>query len=277
MIEVGKINKLIVKRDSFKGFYLSELDGEQEVFVPLKSMPKETSIDQEIDLFVYLDTDGEMIGSVQIPNAVVGEYALMSVVDTQEFGAFFDWGIKKDLLVPGNEQKDKVRRYEKCLVRVCLEEGTNRVYGTTKLGKYIESSEFDIYDGDKIKIVPVQKNDLGYRVIINKKFIGMIYSNEIFVNIIIGETYDGVVKKIREDGLVDTALQVQGIKNLVEAKDKILNILTESNGIINLNDKSSSEEIKAQLGMSKTTFKKAIGMLYKGRFITINNDGIKLN
>lgn len=217
-----------------------------------------------------------MIATSQIPYACVGEYAFLRVLDVEDFGAFFDWGIEKDLLVPGNEQKIKVRKHEQHLVRVCLEEETNRVYGTTKLGKYIESSEFDFAETDQVGLVPVQKTDLGYKIIINKKFIGMIYDNEIFTNIELGKAYEGVVKKIREDGLVDVALQVQGIKNLDEAKVKILEFLKESGGKSPLNDKSSPEQIKSTLAMSKKTFKSAIGMLYKDRKIQINKDGIVL-
>ena len=276
MIEIGKINHLTFYRETDSGFYLKDQNSDDEVFMPPAMAPSDLTLNQEIDAFVYLDTRGGRVATDKIPLAEVGEYALMRVIDVQDFGAFFDWGIEKDLLVPGNEQKEKVRLDQFYLVRICLEEETNRIYGTTKLGKYIETSVIDFTVAEKIKIVRVISTELGYRSIINKKYIGMIYSSEIFVNIEIGKTYDGVVKNIRPDGLIDAALQVQGIKNLVQAKQTIIEMLKKYNGNIPLSDKSSSDAIKKTLGMSKQTFKRAIGMLYKDRLIKIKKDGIEL-
>ncbi len=276
MIKVGKVNNLIVNRETKSGYYLIEEQSGDEVFMPPALAPVKVAINDEIDAFVYLDTNGGMVATDQVPYAQVGEYALMKVVDTQDFGAFFDWGIEKDLLVPGNEQKVKVRDFEDHLVRVCIEEDTGRVFGTTKLGNYIEDSDFDIEEGEKVNLVPVRKTDLGYQVIINKKFIGLIYTNEIFEYVQIGTDYSGVVKKIRNDGLVDAALQVQGIQNTVSAKDKILAMLDEGGGKSDLNDKSAPDLIRDRLAMSKKTFKNAIGMLYKERKIIISKDGIEL-
>lgn len=276
MFEIGKVNKLIISRENKSGFYLKHPDSIDEIFMPPAMAPMNMNIGSEIDAFVYLDTKGSLIATDQRPHAEVGEYAVMRVIDNQEFGAFFDWGIEKDLLVPGNEQKTKVRNFEDHLVRVCLEPETDRVYGTTKLGKYIEESNFDFGEGDEVNIVPVQETDLGYRVVINKKFVGMIYQNEIFTRIILQTSYKGVVKKLRPDGLVDAALQTQGIVNVINAKDVILEKLKSSDGHSPLYDKSSPAEIKQVFSMSKQTFKNAIGMLYKERKITISKDGIKL-
>lgn len=276
MIEIGKVNDLLIGRETDSGYYLKDLETEQEVFMPPSMAPIRTKINDNINAFVYLDTQGKLIATSEQPYAEVGEYALMTVKETQDFGAFFDWGIDKDLLVPGNEQKIRVKNHEDYIVRVCLEDGTNRVYGTTKLGKYIEESDFDFEENDTVSIVAAQKTELGYRVIINKKFIGMIYNNEIFINIEIGQSYQGIIKKLRDDGLVDTALQVQGIQNLVEAKAKILEMLEMHKGSSSLHDKSSPEEIKQLLGMSKKTFKAALGMLYKEKLIEITKgEGFK--
>ncbi|WP_127717073.1 S1 RNA-binding domain-containing protein [Halobacteriovorax sp. HLS] len=276
MFEIGKVNSLTVSRETKSGFYLKDDDSIDEIFMPPSMAPINLQVGQTIEAFIYIDTKGGLIATDQRPYAQVGEYALMRVVDNQEFGAFFDWGIEKDLLVPGNEQKVKVRNFEDHIVRVCLEEGTDRVYGTTKLGKFIENSVFDFAPGDSIEIVPVQKTDLGFRAIINKKFIGMIYDNEIFSKVVLKKTYQGYAKKLREDGLVDASLQVQGIKNVVDAKETILEMLRNSGGHSPLYDKSSPADIKMALSMSKQTFKNAIGMLYKERKITISAEGIKL-
>lgn len=277
MIEIGRVNKLIVSRESSSGYYLKEdSDSIDEIFMPPNLGPLNVTVNQELDVFVYLDTQGSLIATDQIPHAVVGEYAIMRVIEVQEFGAFFDWGIDKDLLVPGNEQKVKVRKFEDHIVRVCLEEDTDRVYGTTKLGKYILESDFDIMKDDEVTIVPASKTDLGYRVIINKKFIGMIYDSEIFQDIQIGKEYSANVKKVRDDGLVDISLQVLGIKNMIDSKDVILNYLSHVGGESPLNDKSSPDEIRRILNMSKKTFKGSIGMLFKEKKILISKDGIKL-
>ena len=277
MIEIGQVNTLIVIRETGSGYYLKSQETNDEVFLPGSMAPSDIRLEQEINVFAYLDPNNQLLATTQIPNAVVGEFAVMEVVEVQEFGAFFDWGIDKDLLVPGNEQKVKVRVNESHLVRICLEEGTDRIYGTTKLGKYIEDASFDIFDGDKVKIVPVKETDLGFKVIINKKFIGLIYHTEIFKRLTIGEQYDGYVKKVRIDGLVDCALQIQGIKNLDTSTIRIMEYLVKCGGSSELHDKSSPEAIKSHLGMSKKTFKSALGMLYKRKRIIINKNGIELN
>ncbi|TNF27654.1 MAG: GntR family transcriptional regulator [Deltaproteobacteria bacterium] len=286
VIEIGKINRMIVARETKHGFYLvstdvdiDDYDEEEEVFLPPSLTHLKVRRGQEITVFVYVDTKDKLIATTETPFAQVGEYADMRVVAVEEFGAFFDWGIDKDLLVPGNEQKVKVKKHERYLVRVCLEEGTDRVYGTTKLGKYIESSVFDFEEKDKVTVVPVKITDLGYKVVINKRFVGMIYNNEIFQEILLNRPYEGIVKKIRTDGLVDVALQAHGVQNLEDSKEKVLQYLKDSGGQCDLHDKSSPEEIKRALSMSKNTFKSAIGMLFKDKKIEIlkgPNKGIKL-
>lgn len=272
-IEIGSINQLTLGEKKADGWSIKD----SEVFMPNFLSEGKLSSGDQVKAFVYLDPDLGPTASMIIPEAVVGEYGFMRVVGTREFGAFFDWGLEKDLLVPGNEQKEKVQPGEAHIVRVCLEADTNRVFGTTKLGKFIENTEFDIKEKQKVSIIAANKTELGYRVIINKKYIGMIYHNEIFKTIYPGEEYTAVVKKLREDGLVDVALQVQGIKNLEQAKDEILKELKRAKGSIALHDKSSPDAIKNALGMSKKTFKSAIGMLYKERHISIYNDRIELN
>ncbi|MFH1728665.1 MAG: S1-like domain-containing RNA-binding protein [Pseudomonadota bacterium] len=276
MIAVGQVSDFIVNRETEAGFYLQSISSDDEVLMPSQMTPLMTKLGMKMKAFVYHTTKGTLIATPDIPHACVGEYALLKAVDVQDFGAFFDWGLEKDLLVPGNEQRVKVEKNEYHLVRVCLEESTNRIFGTTKLGKHIEASFFDIAQGDEINIVPVLATNLGYKVVINKKFVGLIYKNEIFQQIKIGDTYSGVVKKLREDGLVDAALQAQGHKNPFEAKDKIIIFLKKNDGKSSLNDKSSPGAIKETLGMSKQTFKKAIGMLYKDRKIQITKEGIEL-
>lgn len=276
MIKIGEMNNLYVNRETDSGFYLREPNGNDEVFLPPALSDKDLKVDQMVDAFVYIDGRDGLIATTSKPLATVGEYALMEAVNVQDFGAFFDWGIEKDLLVPGNQQKHDVKEGLEYIVRVELEPGTDRVFGTTKLGKYIEQAIFDIKEGDQVKMVIGEETDLGYRVIINKKFIGMIYHSEIFKPVKIGHEVDGFIKKLREDGLVDAALQIQGIKNLDYSKPKIMQYLRANEGKCHLHDKSDPEEIRRVFGMSKKTFKSAIGMLYKDKKIIIKADGIEL-
>ena len=276
MIEVGKINELVVVDENSSGYYLRAEDNKEKAFMPPSLAPKEVNIGDTLSVFIYLDTSDCLLATSHFPSALVGEFALMRVVETTHFGAFMNWGISKDLLIPDTEQKEPIRHGESHLVRVCIDERTERIYGTTKLGKHIQSSDFDIADGDEVKIIPALKEELGYRCTVNRKFVGMVYHNEIFTEIVLGKIYEGVVKKIRADGLVDCALQAQGIKNLVDSKDIILNYLEKNEGKSDLHDKSTPDAIKKALGMSKQTFKKSIGMLYRDRKIIIKKDGIEL-
>lgn len=276
MISIGKVNKLTVCRETSSGHYLRDFASDEEVFLPPALSHVDIKMDEEIEVFFYVDAKDMLICTTKIPVAQVGDFALLRAINVQEFGAFFEWGIDKDLLVPGNEQKFKVREGEYHTVKICLEEGTDRLYGTTKLGKYIEASKFDFNVGDMVEAVPTQETDLGYKVIINQKFIGMIYHNEIFQDIEIEKSYKAIVKKIREDGLVDCSLQKHGIDKLLDAKRKVLKHLEQKGGRSDLSDKSTPLQIKDAVNMSKQTFKSAIGMLYKERRIAIKKTGIEL-
>ena len=276
MLEIGRVNNLTVRRETKSGFYLGFESEYGEVFLPPSMAQKELSVGDEVKAFIYVDTKDQLVATVKRPYAEVGEYALMKVIDNQDFGAFFDWGIEKDLLVPGNEQKEKVQMNQYYIVRVCLETGTDRVFGTTKLGSFIESGECKLEPNQRIKMVVAEETELGFRVIIDKKYIGMIYHSETFQQVIEGTEVSGFVKKIREDGLIDCALQIQGIKNLDQSKIKILEFLIKKGGKSHLHDKSSPEEICELLSMSKKTFKNAIGMLYRDKKILISSSGIEL-
>ena len=276
MIEIGKINELIVSSKKDNGYVMTDSLSDDVAFMPTLFTKGDLTINERIDVFVYIDKENSITATMHNPHAVVGEFGFMRAVESIQVGAFFDWGINKDLFVPENEQKEEIYTGDSCIIKVCMDERTEKVYGTTKIGKYIKAAVFDIKEGDKVSIIPAQEEKLGYRCIINKKYIGIIYYNEIFSPIKIGEPIDGVVKKLRDDGLVDTALQEQGFKNLVNTKDKILAYLQENGGKSHLHDKSSPGEIKEILGISKQVFKNTIGMLYRERKIVITKTGIKL-
>jgi uncharacterized protein len=276
LIEIGKINELIVSSKKDNGYVMTDSLSDDVAFMPTLFTRGDLTINERVNVFVYIDKENSITATMHNPHAVVGEFGFMRAVESIQVGAFFDWGINKDLFVPENEQKEEIYTGDSCIIKVCMDERTEKVYGTTKIGKYIKAAVFDIKEGDKVSIIPAKEEQLGYRCIINKKYIGIIYYNEIFSPIKIGEPIDGVVKKLREDGLVDTALQEQGFKNLVNTKDKILAYLQENGGNSHLHDKSSPREIKEILGISKQVFKNTIGMLYRERKIVITKTGIKL-
>ena len=278
MIEVGRTQKLKVLNRTALGFELSDLQDSECVLLPAAHISRDLESGDEINAFVYIDTTSrEKTATLLEPVAKVGEFAFLRVKEIHEFGSFLNWGIEKDLLVPGNEQKEKFGSHGRKLVRICMEEETQRIFGTTKFGKYIEAQIMSLDEGDRVTITPTEKTKLGYRVIVESKYLGMLYHNEVFEDIELGESYYAVVKTIRDDGLIDVALQIQGVNNLYQNQEKILNFLERNNGQSHLNDKSSPEEIKRLLGMSKKTFKSVIGMLYKNRKISIiKGEGIKL-
>jgi len=276
LIKIGEINTLTVISKNTSGFLLEHPEGDESVFLPGALAPEDLSIGSELEAFISVDKSGSLTCSTEIPNTLVGEYGFLKVVETQSFGAFLDWGVTKDLFVPDTEQKERVRLGENHLIRVCIDTKTDKIYGTTKVNKYIQNSQFDIEAESEVQIVPISNEELGYRCIINKKYIGMIYHNEIYQDINLGLPLQGQVKKIREDGLVDASLQLPGFKNVINSKEKVLEYLKEIGGSSPLNDKSSPEEIRATLNMSKKTFKSCIGMLFKDKIILIKKDGIEL-
>lgn len=278
MIDVGLTQKLKVLTKTAQGFELSDLEESETVLLPSAHVSRELVIGDQVDAFIYVDTTSKnKTATLLQPVATVGEFAFLKVMEIHEFGSFLSWGIEKDLLVPGNEQKEKFGSHGRKLVRICMEDETQRIFGTTKFGKYIEAQIMSLDEGDRVTIIPTEKTKLGYRVIVEKKFLGMIYHNEVFEDIELGESYYAVVKTIRDDGLIDVALQIQGVNNLYQSQEKVLDFLERNNGESHLNDKSSPEEIKRLLGMSKKTFKSVIGMLYKNRKISIiKGEGIKL-
>lgn len=276
MINIGKMNRLVVCRETESGFYLLDEESNSEVFLPPALASKTIELDQEIDVFVYVDAKDSIIATTKEPYATVGQYALLTSVNVEDFGAFFNLGIEKDLLVPNFEQKVDVKPNEDYVVRICLDEVTDRLYGTTKIADYIEDSVFTFKEGDLVNVQVAQETDLGFRVIIEKEFIGMIYHNEIYSQVLVGDFLKTTVKKIRNDGLVDLSIQKVGIKNLLDSKDKVLHFIKESGGSTTLTGKSSPDDIKRALGMSKKSFKSAIGMLYKDRKIVITDDELKL-
>ncbi len=274
-IELGKYNRLTVVKEVDFGVYL---DGgeEGEILLPSRYVPEGLKVGDEIDVFIYLDIEERIIATTLHPYAQVGEFACLEVAWVNEFGAFLDWGLMKDLFVPFREQKMKMEKGRKYVVYVMIDDDSYRIMGTAKVEKYL-SKEFPPYkNGDEVDMMVWQRTDLGFKVIIDNKFPGLIYSNEVFQPLENGMKLKGYIKNIREDGKIDASLQKGGVESIVEFSTTLLEYLKANNGYTNLHDKSEPQDIYETFQVSKKVFKKGVGDLYKKHLIKITDDGIHL-
>lgn len=277
MIKYGEYNRLRINREVDFGVYLIDNNG-TEVLMPARYVPEDAQIGDEIEAFVYFDSEDRIVATTDTPKAKVGELAYLKVVAVSKVGAFLDWGLPKDLLLPYSEQKRKVYTGSHYLVRIYVDDKTDRIVATTKVGRYLEDSVLDELEvGQEVDLLVCDSTYMGYQVIVNHQFLGLLYKNEVFRNLEPGERTKGYVKKIRwDDFRVDVRLQPDGYGQVEPAVETILRVLNERGGKLPLSDKSAPEEIYEQLQMSKKVFKKAIGGLYKDRKIIIETDEIKL-
>jgi uncharacterized protein len=274
-LSVGKYNTFLIKNISGPAIKLQGVEGE-ELTVKKAAFREDLAVGDELHLFVYTDNEGGIVASAAEPNAVVGEFAYMKVVSETKLGAFLNWGIEKDLLVPFSRQKERMREGFFYLVYVLLDEQTGRVVGSSKIDEFLQNDEIKVTEGDRVSVLICDHSDLGYNVIVNNIHRGLIYKNEVFKRIKRGDRIKGFIKKVREDGKLDVSLTEQGYDEVFSESMKILNKLKEEGGFLPLNDKTEPEKIYKIMQMSKKTFKKAIGALYKNRKITIDDRGIKL-
>jgi predicted RNA-binding protein (virulence factor B family) len=274
-MEIGKMNKLRVVKEVDFGVYLDG-GGFGEILMPKRYVPGGTKPDDIVDVFIYFDSEDRIIATTEKPYAMVGEFACLRAVSVNRVGAFLDWGLMKDLLVPFNEQNKKMEEGNSYVVYIYLDDETNRIAATAKIEEFLDSEPHEYKEGDEVDLMIYSKSDLGYKAIINNYHSGIIYSNEVFRNIKIGERTKGYIKKPRPDGKIDLMLEKPGYKKVDDISTRILDRLKEHNGFIALGDKSPAEDIYNMFGVSKKAYKMAVGGLYKARLITIESDGIKL-
>ncbi len=276
MIEIGKYNDLEILRETSVGLYLGAEDGE-DVLLPHRYCPESYKVGDKIRVFVYPDNEGRKVATNLIPKVLVNEFAFLQVKAIETVGAFMDWGLDKDLLVPFREQRQRMERGRWYVVYMYIDEKTGRLVGTNKIEQRLQNDELKVKEGEEAELLIMQKTDLGYSAIINNEHKGLIYENEIFGEINIGQKLTGYIKAIREDNKIDLFLQPIGYHNAIDPHyDLLTRKLMENNGFLPLNDKSTPELIHEALGMSKKAFKKTIGALYKQRAIEITPEGIKL-
>ncbi|MCK8493387.1 MULTISPECIES: CvfB family protein [Spirosoma] len=279
MIEIGRMNKLTALRATSVGFFLGESDSynsPDDVLLPNKYVPASLAVGDEIEVFIYTDSEDRPIATTLTPHIMRDEFAPLPVVSVTNVGAFLDWGLEKDLLVPFREQSRPMVVGKWYVVYMYLDKDTGRLVASSKVSRFLDDDVSDLCKGDDVDLLVYESTDLGFNVIINDRFQGLLYHTGIFRPVQPGDRMPGFIKHIRDDKLIDVSLQQEGFQNVEPSAQQILDALNANNGFLPLNDKSDPQLIYQTLEMSKKTFKKAIGTLYKERKIVIQNDGIAL-
>lgn len=273
-MNIGKTQLLKIAEKNYSGLFLEDSEGER-AFLPKIFASEDAEIGDEMEVFVYQDDD-KLKATTEKPNAEVGEFAIMTCVQSLPTGAFMDWGIIKDLFVPYKQQKAKIIEGKRYLVYVYVDEFLDLITGTTRYKRNPHYENLPLQRGEKVHLMIAGESELGWNVVINKQYIGLIYTSDVYKKLFPLSEEVGFIKSIREDGKIDVSLQPEGYENIDEFQKIILDKLEINYGLLYLSDKSTPEEIKDELQMSKKNFKKAIGGLYRDKKIEILEDKIKL-
>lgn len=256
--------------------YLLLFENGETIFMPFHDTDKELNPQDTVEIFIYQDNDGRNTATTFKPRIALHQIELMEVKEVTKHGAFMDWGIHKDLLVPYAEQSNRMAPGRKNLIYLYIDEETGRLTGTTKIGRFLSNETLTVEEREKVDLIIWNKSDLGYNVIINQTHTGLLFDDDVFSNIRYGEKRPGYIKNIRAGNKIDVTLRPFGYKKVEPNADHIYKLLREGDGYLDLHDKSDPDEIRGRLEMSKKTFKKAIGLLYKNDMIDIKEDGIYL-
>ncbi len=274
MIKVGEYNILKVLRITSIGVYLD--DGAEGILVPKRFVPEGIRVGEELEVFVYHDSDNRLIATTQKPLGIVGDIVQLKVVSVTKQGAFLDWGLMKDIFVPASQQRSKMLVGGEYLLQIYLDEQTGRVAATEKTEGKLSNEELTVKEMEIVELTISRRTDIGFVAIINNKHTGMLYANELYQQVEPGQKLQGYIKKIRPDNKIDVALGKPGYKRVEDEASKILSLLQENNGYLPYHDKSTPEEIYAFFGMSKKVFKMTIGALYKQHLVSFEKSGIQL-
>lgn len=277
MINIGEYNTLTILREKEPGIFLSD-EEDNEVLLPNRYVPKEFKIWDKLEVFVYLDNEERLVAVTDKPYITKGEFAVLRCNQVSEYGAFLDWGMVKELFCPFSEQAFKMKKGGWYLVHCYLDDKTDRLVASSKTNKFLSNQELTVEEFEEVDLIVSHPSEMGMNVIVNKQHLGLIFSDNIFQDLSVGDKLKGIVKKIRKDNKLDISLGQVGYRNIEPNAETIMVELEDNgDGFISLNDKSSPEDIKEVFQMSKKSFKKAIGSLYKQKLITIKEDGIHLN
>jgi len=276
-IKIGEINTLEVMRDTDYGFFLEAKD-ENEVLLPnVYVMEDEMPMGSLIDVFVYTDSEDRPVATTKMPHAKLGEFGYFTVVDYQQYGAFVNWGLPKDLFVPLSQQKEHFNIGKKYLLRVCLDEQTGRLFATQKIGKYFNREMKGLHQNKVLEAIVLAKTPLGFKVVADNQYEGMLFTNEIFETLRIGDKKKVYVKNVRKDFKLDLSLQPIGKKESIgETENIVLRLLKEAEGTLPFTYKSDADEIKKVFNMSKKNFKRTLTQLIENKQIELLEDSIKL-
>lgn len=275
MVNIGKYNTLRVIKEVDFGVYLDGED-EGEILMPVRYVPKDCKVDDLVDVFLYLDSEDRPIATTEKPYAQVGEFAMLRVKSVNKVGTFLDWGIMKDLLVPFREQKVTMMEERSYLVYIHVDEESKRIVASAKLNKFLDKTVPEYVVGQEVDLVIESETELGYKAIVNNQHWGILYENEVFEQLAKGLKMKGYIKKIRTDNKIDLSLQPLGYMKVDPMSQMIMDQLKKDGGFIAVSDKSDAELVYQVFGISKKTFKQAVGALYKKRLITLDTDGIHL-
>ena len=274
-IKLGDYNRLKVVKKVYFGMYL---DGgvEGEILLPKRYVPEECKVGDELDVFIYLDQDERPVATTLTPLAKAGDFAYLQVAWINEYGAFLDWGLMKDLFCPFREQKKRMERGQGYIVYVGVDEDSYRMMASAKVEHYLSYDMPPYSHGDEVELLVWQKTELGFKVIVDNRFAGLVYEDQVFRPLTTGDRMKGFVDRVRPDGKIDVTLQPTGRRNTEEFSEVLLQYLKDNNGHCDLGDKSPAELIADRFKVSKKTFKKAVGDLYKRRLINISDNGLQL-
>ena len=274
-MEIGKYCELTVSRATRHGAYLTDEQG-NEVLLPKKFVSDTLRLEDKIEVFIFTDSEDRVTATTLKPKITLGEFAFLQVKDVNRFGAFMEWGLEKDLFLPFKEQPLKVSKGQWLIVYLDFDAQSNRLVASGRWQRYLIKGESDLKKGQEVEILGAEKSDLGINVIINNRYSGLVYEDDIYEALKIGDRKKGFVKNIRPDFKIDITLKKPGYAHIESHSQRILDKLASSNGFLAISDKTNPQIIKKELAMSKKTFKKAVGTLYKKRLIVLKEEGIYL-
>lgn len=274
-VKLGKYNQLEIVKEVDFGVYLDG-DEDGEILLPKKYVPEGSTTGDILNVFIYLDMEERLVATTLQPYAQVGEFACLSVAWVNEYGAFLDWGLMKDLFVPFREQKVKMQQGHRYVVHVHLDEESYRIVASSKVERYFSDERPEYEPGEEVEILVYQSTDLGYKAIVDGKFSGLLYRNEVFRPLEVGMKLSAFIKQVRPDGKIDLELQKAGFRKVDDFADVLLRYIKDNGGRTSINDKSDAETIYDAFGVSKKTFKKAVGELYRKRLVVLEENGIRL-
>ncbi|MCO6501124.1 MAG: GntR family transcriptional regulator [Vicingus serpentipes] len=275
MKEIGQILELEALKETPQGVYLIT-DEDKEILLPNKYVPNDLEIGDKIEVFVYTDSEDRPIATTLDPKIKLNQFAFLKVVDVNQYGAFLDWGMEKDLLLPFSEQQFNVEATKRYLVYMYKDTVTNRLVATTKFGKFIKENKVTIKTGEQVDLLVSGETEIGYKVIVNSKHYGMVFKNELFKTIKIGDQLKGYLQRVRADNKLDITLNSAKLNDVETLANEIYERLLKAGGKMSISDKSSPEIIKKEFQVSKKSFRRALGLLYSDRKITITPESVEL-